>query len=148
MFKAWRSSGQIVNSKVLTRRVPDKAYAVSLCRVPDQGVTSAPVMIEPADIVATQIAVAGALFADGEFANAALRYRVIFDDTDNPDMLVFEVISILKSGDLDAGFERDERLQERLDDITDTGLLERYETIMDQAVEAYMALPESGEPSG
>ena len=126
------------------RRVPNKDYAVSLCRVPDQGVTSAPVMIEPADIVATQIAVAGALFADGEFANAARRYRAIFDDTDNPDMLVFEVISILKSGDLDAGFERDERLQERLDDVTDTGLLERYETIMDQAVEAYMALPESG----
>ena len=148
LFKAWRSSGQIVNSKVLTRRVPDKDYAVSLCRVPDQGVTSAPVMIEPADIVAMQITVAGALFAGGEFAKAARRYRAIFDDGDNADMLVLEVISILESGDLDAGFERDERLQERLDDVTDTGLLERYETIMDQAVEAYMALPESGEPSG
>ena len=76
------------------------------------------------------------------------RYRAIFDDGDNPDMLVLEVISTLKSGDLDAGFERDERLQERLDDVTDTGLLERYEVTMDQAVEAYMALPESGEPSG
>ena len=148
LFKAWRSSGQIVNSKVLTHRIPDKDYAVSLCRVPDQGVTSAPVVIEPADIVATQIAVAGALFVDGEFANAARRYRAIFDETDNPDMLVNEVISILKSGDLDAGFERDERLQERLGDVMDTDLLERYEAAMEQAVEAYMAMPASGDTSG
>ena len=148
LYKAWRSSGQIVNSKVLTRRIPDKDYAVSLCHVPDQGVTSAPVVIEPADIIATQIAVAHALFADGDFGNAARRYRSIFKDTDNPDMLVNEVISILKSGDLDAGFERDELLQGRLGDVTDTGLLERYDAAMEQAVEAYMAMPETGDTSG
>jgi len=148
LFKAWRSSGQIVNSRVLTRRIPDKDYAVSLCRVPDEGVTSAPVVIKPADIVATRIAVAGALFADGDFGNAARRYRAIFKDTGNPDMLVNEVISILKSGDLDAGFERDELLQGRLGDVTDTGLLERYDAAMEQAVEAYMAMPESGDTSG
>ena len=148
LYKAWRSSGQIVNSKVLTRRIPDKDYAVSLCRVPDEGVTSAPVVIKPADIVATRIAVAGALFANGDFGNAARRYRAIFKDTDNPDMLVNEVISILKSGDLDAGFERDELLQGRLGNVTDTGLLERYDAAMEQAVEAYMAMPETGDTSG
>ena len=148
LYKAWRSSGQIVNSRVLTRRIPDKDYAVSLCRAPDEGVTSAPVVIKPADIVATRIAVAGALFANGDFGNAARRYRAIFKDTDNPDMLVNEVISILKSGDLDAGFERDELLQGRLGDVTDTGLLERYDAAMEQAVEAYMAMPVSGDTSG
>ena len=147
LFKAWRSSGQIVDSKVLTRHIPDEDYAVSLCRVPDQGVTSAPVAITPNDIVATRIAVAGALFAEGDFDNAASRYRAVFEDTNNPDMLVSEIISLLKSGDLDGGFERDERLQDRLDDVTDAALLERYEAAMEQAVEAYMAVPESGEPS-
>ena len=148
LFKAWRSSGQIVNSKVLTRRIPDKDYAVSLCRVPDEGVTSAPVMIKIADIVATRITVADAHFADGDFGNAARRYRAIFKDTDNPDMLMSEVISILKSGDLNAGFERDEILQDRLGDVTDTWLLERYDAAMEQAVEAYMAMPASDDTSG
>ena len=110
--------------------------------------TSAPVVIKPADIVATRITVAGALFADGDFGNAARRYRAIFKDTDNPDMLVSEVISILKSGDLDTGFERDELLQGRLGDVTDTGLLERYDAAMEQAIDAYMANPESGDTSG
>ena len=148
LYKAWRSSGQIVNSKVLTRRIPDKDYAVSLCRVPDEGVTSAPVVIKLADIVAARITVADAHFADGDFGNAARRYRAIFKDTNNPDMLVNEVISILKSGNLDVGFERDELLQDRLGDVTDTRLLERYDAAMEQAVEAYMAMPASGDTSG
>ncbi len=147
LFRSWRSSGQIVNSKVMTHRLPSKDYAVSLCRVPEYGVTTAPVTINQTDIVATQIAVADALFADGEFVKAALRYRDIFKETDNPDILVGEVISILKSGDLDAGFERDERLQDRLGEVTDTGLLDQYEKAMEQAVEAYMAMPESSKKS-
>ena len=148
LFKAWRSSGQIVNSKVLTRQIPDKDFAVSLCRAPNQGVTSAPVTIKAADIVAARIAVADALFSNADFSNAARRYRAIFKDTDNPNMLVNEIISILKSGDLDAGFERDELLQDRLGDVTDTELLERYDDVMEHAVEAYMAMPDPGDTSG
>ena len=147
LFKAWRSRGKIIDSKVLTRRISDEDYAVSLCRVADQGVTSAPVTIKPSDIVATRVAVAGTLFADADFDHAARRYRGIFEDTDNPDMLVSEVISLLKSGDLDGGFERDELLQERLDDVTDAALLERYEAAMEAAVDAYMAVPNADEPS-
>ena len=147
LFRSWRSSGQIVNSKVMTRRIPSNDYAVSLCRVPDYGVTTAPVTINSTDIVATKIAVADALFADGEFAKAALRYRAIFKETDNPRILVSEVISILKSGDLDAGFERDGLLQNRLGEVMDTGLLDQYEKAMEQAVEAYMAMPEISKKS-
>jgi len=143
MFKAWRSHGKIVDAKVLTRRIADEDYAVTLCLVADQGITSAPVTITPSDIVAARVAVAGALFADADYGHAARRYRDIFEDTDNPDMLVSEVISTLKAGDLDAGFARDELLIDRLDEVTDPDLLARYETVMEQAVAAYMTVPGS-----
>lgn len=143
MFKSWRSRGKIVDAKVLTRRIADEDYAVTLCLVADQGVTSAPVTITPSDIVAARVAVAGALFADAEYKHAARRYREIFEDTDNPDMLVSEVVSALKAGDLEAGFARDELLIDRLDEVTNPDLLATYETVMEQAVAAYMTIPDS-----
>lgn len=143
MFKSWRSRGKIVDAKVLTRRIADQDYAVTLCLVADQGVTSAPVTITPSDIVAARVAVAGALFADAEYKQAARRYREIFEDTDNPDMLVSEVVSALKAGDLEAGFARDELLIDRLDEVKNPDLLATYETVMEQAVAAYMTIPDS-----
>ena len=89
------------------------------------------------------MAVAGALFADAEYKQAARRDREIFEDTDNPDMLVSEVVSALKAGDLEAGFARDELLIDRLDEVTNPDLLATYETVMEQAVAAYMTIPDS-----
>ncbi|MEC7853145.1 MAG: hypothetical protein VYB04_07780, partial [Pseudomonadota bacterium] len=54
-------------------------------------------------------------------------------------ILVKEVISMLQAGDLDAGFERDEVLQNRLEEVADADLLERYEDAMSKAVNAYLS---------
>ena len=46
---------------------------------------------------------------------------------------------MLQAGDLDAGFERDEVLQNRLEEVADADLLERYEDAMSKAVNAYLS---------
>ena len=141
LFKAWRSSGQIVNSKVLTRRIPDKDFAVSLCRVQEADVTGTSVTLTASDIRAARITVADATFTSGQFKAAARRYRDLYEDAGDATLLMKEVISLLESGDLDAGFARDDVLQSYLEDIEDPDLLERYENAMSKAVIAYMTVP-------
>ena len=53
-----------------------------------------------------------------------------------------EVISLLESGDLDAGCARDEMLQSYLEAINDPDLLELYENAMSKAITAYMSVTE------
>ena len=142
LFRLWRSAGRIDSAKVTTRKVPDAGHAVSLCRVQDGDVTGTPTTLTAADIRAARIAVADAAFADGKFRAAARRYRDLFGDTKDATLLMKEVISLLESGDLDAGFARDEMLQSYLEAINDPDLLERYENAMSKAITAYMSVTE------
>ena len=141
LFKAWRSKGQIVNSKVLTRRIPDKDFAVSFCRVQEADVKGIPVTLTASDIRAARVTVADATFTSGQFKAAARRYHDLYEDDGDATLLMKEVISLLESGDLDAGFARDEVLHSYLKDIEDLDLLERYENAMSKAVIAYMTVP-------
>ena len=142
LFRLWRSAGRINSAKVTTRKVPDSGYAVSLCRVQDDDVTGTTVTITASDIRAARIAVADTTFSGGKFKAAARRYRDLFEDAGDATLLMKEVISLLESGDLDAGFARDEILQSYLGDIDDPDLLERYETAMSKAITAYMSVPQ------
>lgn len=142
LFRLWRSAGRIDSAKATTRKVPDSGHAVSLCRVQDGDVTGTATTLKAADIRAARIAVADAAFADGKFTAAARRYRDLFGDTEDATLLMKEVITLLESGDLDAGFARDEMLQSHLEDIDDPDLLERYENAMSKAITAYMSVPQ------
>ena len=98
-----------------------------------------PTVIREADNTAARIAVADASFQTEDFATAARRSRDLYEDTNDAAILVKEVISMLQAGDLDAGFERDEVLQNRLEEVADADLLERYEDAMSKAVNAYLS---------
>ena len=139
LFKNWRSRGQIGSAEVRTQNLAGAGHAVSLCRAPEDEVKSAPTVIREADITAARIAVADASFQTEDFATAARRYRDLYEDTNDAAILVKEVISMLQAGDLDAGFERDEVLQNRLEEVADADLLERYEDAMSRAVNAYLS---------
>lgn len=141
LFKLWRSRGRIESAKVTTRKLPDAKHAVSLCRVQDDDVTVTTVSLTDSDIQAARIAVADAAFTNGKFKAAVRRYRDLYEDTRDATLLMKEVISLLESADLDAGFARDEVLQSYLEDVEDPGLLERYENAMSKAITAYMSLP-------
>ena len=142
LFKLWRSRGRIESAKVTTRKLPDTGHAVSLCRVQDAEVTGTSVTLTASDIRAARIAVADATFTGGQFKAAARRYRDLYEDAGDATLLTKEVISLLESGDLDAGFARDEVLQSYLEDVDDPDLLERYETAMSKAITAYMSVPQ------
>ena len=139
LFKIWRSRGQIGSAEVITQKLAGAGHAVSLCRAPEDEVKSAPTVIREADITAARIAVADASFQTEDFATAARRYRDLYEDTNDAAILVKEVISMLQAGDLDAGFERDEVLQNRLEEIADAEPLERYQDAMSKAVNAYLS---------
>ena len=76
------------------------------------------------------------------FKAAARRYRDLYSDAGDANLLMKEVISLLESGDLDTGFAREEVLQPYLEDIEDPDLLERYENAMSKAIIAYMSVPQ------
>lgn len=140
LFKIWRSRGRIEAAKTLTQKIPDTGYAVTLCRVRDEAVTSAPVTLTASEITAAQVAIADAAFTDSDFETAARRYHNLYQATNDAALLVMEVISLLESGSLDAAFERDEDLQPRLDEVADADLLDRYEDAMAKAINAYMSV--------
>ena len=141
LFKLWRSQGRMESAKVTTSKLPDAGHAVSLCRVQDADVTGTSVNLTASDIRSARIAVADATFTSGQFKAASRRYRDLYSDAGDANLLMKEVISLLESGDLETGFARDEVLQSYLEDIEDPDLLERYENAMSKAVIAYMSVP-------
>ncbi len=142
LFKLWRSQGRIESAKVTTSKLPDARHAISLCRVQDADVTGTSVTLTASDIRSARIAVADATFTSGQFKAAARRYRDLYSDAGDANLLMKEVISLLESGDLDTGFAREEVLQPYLEDIEDPDLLERYENAMSKAIIAYLSVPQ------
>ncbi len=137
LLTLWQSQGELISAEATTSIFGAEGYAMTLCKVEDNGVTTGFVEVDGELLTQAELIIARRLYEAGDADLLQHRMQTFYSETQQPDAGAYLAMASWLKGDYEAGFAIDETLSH--DTLSDPWLKQEYDLQFNEAIEKYFS---------